>query len=145
MKQQTDYFIPVSNLDGEIKVLDYSFVHSDDFKGLTGSIFVPISKKELKETISKKNVLDFLNDCIDGKTKKELVKMYEELKANDELISFMFDLSYQNQVWDKLRELGYNEKEYPIFSCTGGGRCFKVGEKFNLRPDLEHLLIEFES
>ena len=144
MRTKTDYYIPVSNNDGEIKVLDYSFIYDDNSKGLTGSTFVPISKAELKETIKKKNVIEFLSDCLD-KTQKEFEKMYKELKANDELVSFMFDLSYQNQVWNKLRELGYSEKEWPIFNCIGGGRCFKVGEKFNLRPDLEHLLNEFES
>lgn len=144
MRKQTDYNVPVSDDNNEIKFLNYSF-EDGDFKGLTGSVFVPITKAELKERTSKSNVIEQLRDCFDNKTIKELCEMYSQMKANDEITSFMFDLSYQDSVWDKLRGLGYNEKKYPIFECVGGGRCFSIGEKFNLRPDLEHLLTEFES
>ena len=73
----------------------------------------------------------------DGKTEQSLdewisdVLMYD----GDEAI---FDFSGYN-LWEQLRELGLTEEEYPVFECSGGGRCFSSDIEFDEVYDEELL------
>ena len=129
-----------------ITVLEESFKHSDDFKGLIGINFEIVSKDEYDETIE-----PYLNDKI------ELIKYYVDLGCDinsdftdgieaDEksLKNLMFDASYLN-LWEYLREeLNLSEDEAYIFNCVGGGRCFKKVDVFTHNKELQKLIDEFE-
>ena len=35
----------------------------------------------------------------------------------------------QSRYSKEARKLGFSEEEFPVFTCTGGGRCFPVTEE----------------
>lgn len=151
-REQTDYYQVVHHdkETGEIIMLDYIFRHSDGFKGATGTRFEPVSKEQYKEETSKARIIERLEDCgivtCDNEQAKKaaLNSLYKQMKANDEIEYFCFDLSYIEH-WDKLRALGYPENKYPVFNCTGGGRCFDKNFEGNINPELSKLIREIES
>jgi hypothetical protein len=145
-KQETKYNKVVHIEDGEIQVLDYTFIHSDSFKGATGSRFNAISKAEYKERTSRGYVVEHLLSAgFDNvKNQAQAVRMYQDLKNSGELDEFMFDHSYY-ELWDYLRTFGYPESEYPIFECAGGGRMFNKDFQGNVNPELSAIIREFES
>ena len=103
--------------DNIITVLNDSFIHSDDFKELTGTKFEIVSKKEYKNNTTLKRV---------------------------EEGNLIFDLSYK-ELWDYMREeLNLSTDEAYIFNCVGVGRCFNKNDKFTHNKELEHLLKYFE-
>ena len=143
----------VVNIDketNEIEVLDYLFRDGKDFHGATGTRFEPVSKKQYKEMTKKSYIAEMLEGCysLDDLVKHHGTKSYNVLAQriidNDEQDSFVFDLSY-NEHWDILRECGYNEKDYPLFNCTGGGRMLDANYKGNVSEELNAKIREYES
>lgn len=143
----------VVNIDkenNEILILDDVFEHSKTFKGATGSRFEAVSKAQYKETLKKANVIDYILESgivmVDDKniSKNKANQIYKELKENNELDQFMFDLSHQFTMWDKIREFGYTEAEYPIFNCNGGGRCFNKDFEGNTNKHLSKIIQKYE-
>lgn len=150
---QYDFF-KVVNYDKETKeitVLDYAFndtLHHKPFNGCTGTKFEIISKAEYKERTSKENVIDYLIDSGLELPKEHLRggwnSVYKEMKANNEIDSFIFDISY-SELHDYLRkELKLNKNEAFTFSCIGGGRCFNKDFKGNINPELSEVINQFE-
>lgn len=155
-RKQFDFW-KVVNYDAdskEVTVLDYAFtdtLHGEAFNGCTGSKFDIISKAEYKERTSKENVINYLIDSgILGEHSEQMERKvaevyYKELKANNELDSFIFDNSYEH-LHDYLRkELKLNKTEAYTFSCSGGGRCFDESYKGNINPELTEVINQFES
>lgn len=152
-KGETHYW-KVVNIDkesNEITMLDYTFKHSDGFKGATGSKFVAVSKAQYKEQTSKENVIDRIIDSglVEYKHNANIERkmaevLYKEMKAAGEIESFCFDLSYREH-WDELRSHGYPENKYPIFDCVGGGRCFDADFNGNVNPELSEEIRKFET
>jgi hypothetical protein len=128
--------------DNEIKVLEYLFCHSDNFKGAVGSTFYPVDKAYYKERLKKDNVIEYLTDA--GLSKSDALEAYRQYKDNGNLYELMFDTSY-SELWDYLRTFGYTEKEYPIFECVGGGRCFDADFTGNKNEYLHKYIRRFES
>lgn len=133
-------------------MLDYVFNHGDGFKGATGTRFEPVTKAEYKDRLSKDSVIDSIIDCglvTENKQRPDITRKmaevyYKEMKANGELEDFMFDTSYREH-WDKLRSHGFPVSKYPIFNCTGGGRCFEADFSGNVNPELSELIRKYES
>lgn len=152
-RNQKDFW-KVVNIDpetNEITMLDYVFKHKDGFKGATGTKFEPVTKAEYKERTSKDSIIDSLIDSglITYDHNKNIQRkmaevLYKEMKAAKEIDSFAFDLSYTEH-WDELRSHGYPKSKYPIFNCTGGGRCFDKGFKGNVNPELSKIINEYET
>ena len=55
----------------------------------------------------------------------------------------MFDDSYSN-MWSEIRKLGFNEEDYPIKECTGGGRIFEKDFIGNINTELSYLIQKYE-
>lgn len=131
----------------EIEVLDGVFEYKDGMRGATGSRFTAISKEEYKERTNKENVIDSIMDCgfENDLFKREGANgVYKAMKANNEIESFMFDLSYR-ELWDYLRkELKLNKTNAFIFECTGGGRMFDKDYQGNINPELSEIIREYE-
>lgn len=145
----------VKVVGNEITILDSAFEYEDGFKGLTGSVFEPISKAYYKEQTKLSEVEDYLRSSVSendipneylytdsGKISKNPYKRWaKDIKEADELEQVMFDTSYEG-LWDYLREeLNLSEEEAYIFNCIGGGRCFTAQDKFTHNKELEKYLI----
>lgn len=141
--------VNINKETNEIQMLDYLFDHGDGFKGATGTRFDPISKAAYREAMSKDSIIDRIIDCGLVTAPNESLQykfaevIYKEMKANGELESFVFDLSYTEH-WDKLRKHGYPKSKYPIFNCTGGGRMFDADFQGNVNPELSAKIREYE-
>jgi hypothetical protein len=158
MKEQINIY-KVVNHDketGEIEVLDYVFCDGnikdkDVFKGATGTRFEAVSEEQYNDQTSKDAIMERLEGCYnmrdlpDFAQQAALEAIYERMDAAGEIESFAFDLSYQNEVWDELRKLGYPEDKYPVFNCTGGGRMFTAPYKGNMSEELNALINKYES
>ena len=132
--------------DNIITVLNDSFTHSDDFKGLTGTQFKIVSKDSFYNTIE-----DYLDDDLEvleyyadnfGNVTSEMIESVDS--SEEALKELFFDLSYK-ELWDYMREeLNLSTGEAYIFNCVGGGRCFNKNDKFTHNKELEYLLKYFE-
>ena len=132
--------------DNIITVLNDSFIHSDDFKGLTGTQFEIVSEDSFYNTIE-----DYLGDDLEvlkyyannlGNVTSEMIESVDS--SEEALKELFFDLSYE-ELWDYMREeLNLSTDEAYIFNCVGGGRCFNKNDKFTHNKELEYLLEEFE-
>lgn len=157
-KAETFNKIVMVNEYNEITVLQDAFQYEDGFKGLTGSTFYPVSKKEYKERTSLNGITEKLRDCVveeeipehylltdKGYKSKNPYKLWaKEIINCGEEEEFAFDTSYCN-LWDYIREeLNLSEKDAYIFECIGGGRCFNKDDKFTHNKELEYLLKEYE-
>lgn len=157
-KEQTSYNKVVNIAeDGEITVLDYTFKHSPDFKGATGSKFYPVSREQYEERTTLSSVADFLESAV---SEDEVPNQYREHERGfykypykrwakdiidaDEEGSIMFDQSY-SELWPMLREAAeLDEEQAFIFECVGGGRCFDKDFEGNVNPELSAIIREFE-
>ena len=149
-RDQVNYNLLVAEKDGEFYFCDYIFKHTDGFKGATGSILRPISKGEYEERTTLEYLLDSYEDIwresvSDGSTTQGLEDWCQHVSDIDGDEAF-FDLSYP-ELWEQLRDLGYSEKEYPVFECTGGGRCFGNNDKYDkiYNQELLDKITEIES
>lgn len=132
--------------DNIVTVLNDSFTHSDDFKGLTGTQFEIVSKDSFYNTIE-----DYLDDDLEvleyyaDNFGNVISKMIESVDSSEEALKeLFFDLSYE-EIWDYMREeLNLSTDEAYIFNWVGGGRCFNKNDKFTHNKELEYLLEEFE-
>ncbi len=147
MGKATKYDKIVILKDNKFTVLNESFKHSDDFKGLMGSRFEIVSKQEFDETIEPyldddKELLCYYADNF-GEVTADMIRNVDS--SEDALKELFFDLSYSEK-WDYFRkELNLDEEEAYIFNCVGGGRCFSKGMEFTHNKHLQHLINEFES
>lgn len=150
MRQETKYnkIVNIAE-DGEITVLDYTFIHSDSFKGAVGNTFYPVSKAYYKQQTTLKAIAERLEEAVPENEipfKYSGYRMWAKaIKAAGEEKEFMFDTSY-SELWDYLREAtGLSEKDTYIFECTGGGRCFDKDYQGNTNPELSTIIREFEN
>lgn len=147
MREQTDYNLVVNVAeDNEITVLDYVFIHSDSFKGATGSVFYPISTREYEDRKSYNSLKDsykwlWQEAVASSRTEEGLENWLEEQDFDDD---FLFDTSYSG-LWDYLRSFGFPEEDYPIFECVGGGRCFNSDFQGNINPELSIIIRKYEN
>ena len=134
MRKQTEYNKLVAERNGEFYFCDYIFKHKDDFKGATGTELVPVSKEEYEERTSLESITERFEDCW-----RDAVSNGDEFRSLDDYCSdifqyegdeAVFDFSGYN-LWDQLREIGYDEENYPVFDCIGGGRCFSKDDKWD--------------
>lgn len=109
--------------------LDYVF-KDGTFQGATGTVMRPITKDEYDERTDPGNIQDnyeniWRETVHAGRTTEGLEDWIDTCIRIDGVDDVAFDTSYwRGPMWDQLRELGYTEEEYPVFECTGGGRCF---------------------
>lgn len=150
-RKQIDYW-EVVNIDkesNEITMLDYLFDHGDGFKGATGSKFEPISKERYNEILDMdedeiaEHLIDSGFELPDHHKKGGYIEWAEQF-TNEDKLSLFIDSSYHEH-YDKIREHGYTEDEYPVFNCVGGGRCFDNKFKGNVNPELSKLIRKYET
>ncbi len=141
-EKQTDYKKLVSRKGNEYYFVDYIFEHSDSFQGAVGSILVPISKKEYKERTSSDNLIEYFRDiwlqAVEERTTEQSLRGWAKEVYEIDGDNAIFDLSYSGY-WKQLRNIGLTKKEYPIFECAGGGRCFSKENSFDEIYDKELL------
>lgn len=147
MKNRTDYnkIVNYDKENNEVTVLDYTFQHDDNFKGATGTKFEIVSKSQYMAYMSKKYVMEQLIDCDLGKNKVELNVMYSDMKDNDEIEQFVFDLSYFSLHEYIRTELNLSKKDCFILSCSGGGRCFDSNYRGNFNTELSAIIRKAET
>jgi hypothetical protein len=113
---------------GDAVVLDDIFHHDDSFHGACGITFYAVPKSEYKDSMSRDSIVDSLMSCgmENCDTKSKAIKMYQQMKACGELEDFVYDASYTH-MHEALRiAFDWPEKDYPIITCTGGGRMFNL-------------------
>ena len=154
MKEQTTYNV-IIGLDscGDVIVLDYAFNYDSDnanaFHGVTGSRFYAVPKAEYRESMKRDNIVESLMTCgmEEYSTQNKAIKAYQQMKCMGELEDFVYDPSYSN-MHESIREaFGYKEKDYPIITCTGGGRMFNISELAGMTKivcDMKYIDIIFE-
>lgn len=133
----------VAQKDNEFFFCDDIFEYKDvSLKGATGTILRPVSKEEYEQRTSSDGLYDNLGELWQqaveaGNTELGKQEWCDQVFSidGDEAI---FDLSGYN-LWDQLRAIGYTEDEYPIFECTGGGRCFGRHDNYDKVYDQELL------
>lgn len=150
-KQQTDYNKLVGRIGEEYYFLDYTFEHSPDFRGATGSSIRAVSLAEYEERTSETGLIEYLGELwadavASGNTelgKDEWCKYVYECDGDEAI----FDMSYYN-LWDQVRdaEPALTVEAYPIFEAQSGGRCFSKGMKFDkvYAPELLKVIDSFE-
>jgi hypothetical protein len=147
MRTQTTYNKIVNfDTDGkEVQMLGDVFQYKSGFKGATGTRFDMISKAEYKERMRKSNVMDALRECSNNKSYTQLQQIYKDMKENDEIESFIFDLSYQELHDNMRKELKLSKTDCYIFSCSCGGRMFDKDFQGNFNTDLSQIIRDAET
>lgn len=162
-RKQTTINAIVGRRDGAFYAVNYTFddiLNGSTFRGVTGTLLVPVSARRVEEAKELDNLKDRFEDCWReavkaGSTEQGLEEWVEPLA--DELEN-LFDLS-DYDLGCKAAEI-YNSELDPAatddddradFSeCIGGGRCFKASDADPknwdkvYRPDLLPLFAEFE-
>lgn len=141
-RKETRYDKLVGEKDGDFYFCDYIFYEGEDFKGATGTVLTPVTKEDYLDRTEGEGLLDYLREIWQqavsaGQTEKSLEDWAEEV-INIDGDEAVFDLSGYD-LWGQLRQIGYNEEEYPVFQCSGGGRCFGRFDKFDKVYDQELL------
>ena len=130
----------VGRIDDTYYIYDYLFNDNGSFKGAVGTGLRPISRDEHNERTSPESLLEEFTErwqesVARGFTTDGLEEFADEmmLTYGDEMI---FDFSGYDY-WDLLREAEptLTEKDYPIFECVSGGRCFSPDMKFDKAYD----------
>lgn len=149
-REQTDYYEIIAKDGNEIIMLDYTFKHGDTFKGATGTRFELVSKGEYEERTDRSNIEDeykwlWQEAIASGNCESSYSEYVDELMQDVDLL--VFDPSYSEH-HNKIREmLGVTEEDYPMITCTGGGRMFKHKNEYETiyRQDLLDIISEFET
>lgn len=146
-RKEINYNKLVGKIDDTFYFLDYTFIHSDTFKGATGSELRPVSKEEYEERMSIESLTDsyaeiWRQEVQNENTTEGLDEWIEGQNLGEENV---FDLSYF-ELWEQIRALGFSEEEYPVIECVGGGRCFSKNMKFDevFAPELIEIINQFE-
>lgn len=140
-REQTEYNKLVGRIGNEFYFCDYIFIDTlfnKPFKGATGTVLTPVTNEEYEATHDPCNreTLERVKEIwqmvvTEGKTKDSLIEFTKDIINNDG-DDFFFDLSgydLHEQIRDA--ETKFNENDYPIFTCVGGGRCFDPDMKFD--------------
>lgn len=144
MRTETKYDKLVGQKENEFYFVDDIFKYDDGMQGVTGTILVPVSKEEYEDRTSNEAKYDYLDNSgsweeavKSGRTEESKQDYYQNIIdiAGDELI---FDFS-GSDLWDQLRSIDYDEENYPVIECVGGGRCFKSKNNFDKVFDKELL------
>lgn len=131
-RKQRDYGKLVAKQDDEYIILDYIF-EDKNFKGATGTRLRPVPKSEYDERMSPEYQREYMRELWEmavqeGRTDDGLDDWIEYQDLGED---WVFDLSYMHEYWPQIRALGYSEEDYPVIECTGGGRCFTKGDKYD--------------
>lgn len=130
----------------EGKILDYSFKYkgANPLKGLTGSNFSIVSKKEYRSLTSLKAIKEFLRSAV--AENKRPIGLHEWAKECKENYPHFPMEEIESVTVEEVREfLGLSEKECFFIECTGGGRCFKSTDIFTHNTHLQKLVAEYET
>ena len=136
MRNQTNYNRLVGRKDNSYYFCDYIF-EDKDFCGATATILDPVTKDDYDYRTSLEGAMDCFEVCL-WKESDTLLSYEDWVQSildtdGDEAI---FDHSGYN-LWDQLREIGFEESEYPVFECCGGGRSFSSDMKFDKIYDID--------
>lgn len=151
-KEQKDYYELVGRtVSGRIYMLDYTFKYSDNFSGATGTHWEAVTKEEYEERLNIDTFMEefrwLWEDQVKNNRTDESLKEWSEAMLEEGVEDLLFDKSYENK-WEDIRKAfpEYNKEDYPVFSCTGGGRCFPIKEEWEIliNPELLKAIDEAE-
>ena len=149
-KKQTNYYEIVAKDGDEIIMLDYTFEYGDDFKGATGTCFELVSKETYDELTDRDRIKDeyswLWQEAIEHNHFTGSLDEYIDELMND-VESLVFDESGCHYHDDIRKLLGVTEKDYPMITCTGGGRMFNHRNEYETvyRQDLLDIISQFET
>ena len=116
---------------GKYYCCDYIFKDGKDFHGAVATVLTPVSKGVYEDAENAKNREVWQEQVRAGATEQSLQNFLEEILVID-FPEGSFDFSGY-EYWDELREIESEliEDDFPAFDCTGGGRSFSTGMKFD--------------
>ena len=140
MKKQDDFNKLVGRIGDSYYFCDYIFEDSNGFKGATGTVLEPVSKQQYEDDTSEDRLEERFEDCwaeaVKAKqTEQSLANYAKEVFAvnGDESV---YDFSGYDS-WEQLRDIRFDEDNYPCFTCTGCGRCFYSNMVFDTIYNVE--------
>lgn len=151
-REQTSYNKLVGKIDNQYYFLDYTFKHSDDFRGATATVIEPVTKDDYEERTSTDNIREYLREIwqmqvADGSTEESLDDFTETAINIDGAEGIAFSDIVDDSRTELLREQFHlSTEDYPVFEVTGGGRSFSVDMVFDEVYDAELIKVidEFE-
>ena len=147
-RKQVSYNKVVGVKDNEIYLVNYTFedtLYDKPFKGVTGSVLVPLSQDEIDARGDLDQVIDsygylWVEAVNSGSTTLSQEDYMQDLIDQEDGYFLGHDLSDVHYIEDnpKIKELF---PEAVTYECVGGGRCFKKNMEFDIVFD-QHLLDE---
>ncbi len=147
-RQEIKYNKLIGRQGNKFVFLDYVFDHGNGFKGATGTRIEVVSKESYEDAIGDTDRWEERwREAVAAKQTDEGLDSWIENLSDEEKKEWLWDNSYSNIYWEQIRQLGYTEKEYPTMTCTGGGRCFSVDDKWDelYEPELWKLIQQYET
>lgn len=140
-RKEVKYNRPVGIIDGTLYLVNYTFedtMHDKPFKGVTGSLLEPITKRQIEEYTSPDAVKDY---CLEpwkesvraGATEQSLDGFVEDCDGQWDGDYPGHDFSDVRFVPDEIKEKYFPDAE--TFNCIGRGRCFSKGMKWDIVID----------
>lgn len=121
---------------GELIMVDYLFVHDENFHGATGTRFSPLTQSDIDDRNDIDNVTDaygyLWEEAVkDGLTKlgqEEYMQQFIDSEVNyGDGLFFGHDTSSVHLIPDDIKATHY--QGYESFECVGGGRMFPLREE----------------
>ena len=131
-KEETKYNKIVGRIGNDYYFLDYTFLHSDNFRGATGSKLSPLTEDEYNKRVEDyfniDNMREYWQQAVEAKKTDLGLDDWIELVRDTDGEEYIIDRSDEPYA-EILREmLGHEAFEV---ECVGGGRCFKKNMKFD--------------
>mgnify|MGYP001617477109 CR=1 FL=1 len=134
MRHETKYNKLVGRIGDAYYFCDGIFKYDDSFQGATATVLEPVSLDEYEERTSPSGLLDYLGDHW-----KDAVADDATTLGQSEWCEWTYNVDGDEMLWnhsgydlwDQLRDLGLSEEEYPLFTCSGGGRSFSPDMQFD--------------
>lgn len=143
-KEKVVYNKLVGRIGDSFYFCDYIFRHEDGFKGATGTVLEPVSNSEYEDRMDSSNsdTLEYFKEVWQQAVQND------STEANlEDWVEDVLNIDGEEAIWDlsgyafhdQIREAEpeYTKDDYPLFSCSGGGRCFDANMKFDKIYDKE--------
>jgi len=149
-RQETPYNKLIGRIGDEYYFLDYTFEHSDNFKGATGSVLTPLTEEECQERNDQASedseMVEFWKQAVEADRTTDSFQDWLEMVKEEEGEEAGLDDSYRAEYMPILQEL-LGEDEVYTTDCTGGGRCFNPKMEWDelYNPELWEIIKKAET
>jgi hypothetical protein len=164
-REITTYNQIVGIKDNELWILEDSFQHSDDFKGVTGYHMDTITQSYIDDRNDTSKLIkkyDYLwREAVAAKNTELGLEEYIEMLQRDNSDDLFFDDddSFRYQTKKLINNLPKEQKEklesifgvmgedYVTWNCSGCGRCFNADDKWDyvFNPKLLEVITKYEA